>query len=239
MTAREWGLLALLAATGLVGFNLAILFALRTAEPAVPGVIVGCVPVVLATVVPLAARKRPSGRILVAAGLVVAGAAIVQGFGRSDPAGLAFSLLALAGEAAFSLLAIPLLGRLGALGVSGYTTALATVQALVLALVLDGPAALRWPTPVEALALLWIALLVTVVAFISWYTGLQRVGAEHAGLFAGILPLTAALVAPLVGAGTLGLSQLVGGLAVAGGLAFGLVSGRRSGQPAVEPPVPV
>jgi drug/metabolite transporter (DMT)-like permease len=227
MLLRDWGLLALLAATGLLGFNFAVLSSLRTSEPAVPGVIVGCVPIVLATVVPFMARKRPSVRILVAASTVVAGAAIVQGFGRSDLAGLGFALLALAGEAAFSLLAIPLLTRFGALGVSGYSTAFAAVQAFVLAYVIDGSAALRWPTLVEALALLWMAIPVTVVAFVCWYTGLQRIGPEHAGLFAGVLPLTTAITAPLVGTGTLGLSQLAGGAAVAVGLAFGLAGGRR------------
>jgi drug/metabolite transporter (DMT)-like permease len=225
---REWGLLALLAATGLVGFNFAVLAALRTAEPAVLGVIVGCVPLLLAVIAPLTSGKRPSVRMLAAAGVVVAGAAVVQGFGRSDLAGLGFSLLALAGEAAFSLLAVPLLPRLGAIGTSGYCTAIAAVEAYAIALVVDGFPGVRMPTLVEFLALGWITLLVTVVAFICWYSGLVRIGAAYAGLFAGVLPLTTAVAAPLVGTGTFGVWQLVGGLAVAAGLAVGLVGRRRT-----------
>lgn len=37
LTGRQWGRLALLAAVGMVGFNLAVLAAERSAEPAVPG----------------------------------------------------------------------------------------------------------------------------------------------------------------------------------------------------------
>lgn len=235
---REWGLLALLAATGLVGFNFAVLAALRTAEPAVLGVIVGCVPLLLAVIAPLTSGKRPSVRMLAAAGIVVAGAAVVQGFGRSDLAGLGFSLLALAGEAAFSLLAVPLLPRLGAIGTSGYCTAIAAVEAYAVALVVDGFPGVRVPTLVEFLALLWITLFVTVVAFICWYSGLVRIGAAYAGLFAGVLPLTTALVAPLVGTGTFGVWQLVGGLAVAAGLAVGLVSRPRTPQLSVTERTP-
>ncbi|MYS43287.1 EamA family transporter, partial [Streptomyces sp. SID5998] len=56
---RRWGRLALLAAVGMVGFNLAVLAAERSAEPAVPGVFVGCAPVAVAVLVPLLERRRP------------------------------------------------------------------------------------------------------------------------------------------------------------------------------------
>ncbi|WP_163505831.1 DMT family transporter [Fodinicola acaciae] len=235
---RDWLLLVLLAATGLVGFNFAVLAALRTAEPAVVGVIVGCVPLLLAVIAPLTSGKRPSVRMLAASAVVVAGAAVVQGFGRSDLAGLGFSLLALAGEAAFSLLAVPLLPRLGAIGTSAYSTVVAALEAYVIALVVDGFPGVRVPTFVELLALLWIALPVTVVAFICWYGGLVRIGAASAGLFAGVLPLTTAVVAPLVGTGTFGVWQLVGGLTVAGGLAVGLVGRSRAAKPLVTETTP-
>src|SRR5882757_5915561 len=38
LTAGQWGLAAAVAAVGMVGFNLSVLAAERTAEPAVPGV---------------------------------------------------------------------------------------------------------------------------------------------------------------------------------------------------------
>ena len=64
VTVRQWARLAALAAIGMVGFNLAVLAAERGAEPAVPGVFVGCAPVVVAVVVPLTSGRRPRRRVL-------------------------------------------------------------------------------------------------------------------------------------------------------------------------------
>ncbi|MFD5646971.1 EamA family transporter, partial [Streptomyces anulatus] len=70
--------------------------------------------------------------------------------------------------------------------------------------------------------------LVTVIGFVCWYSGMQRIGAERATLFSGLIPVSAALTAPLVGAGTYGPAQGVGSLLVGAGVAYGSgVFGRR------------
>ncbi|MFD4687405.1 EamA family transporter, partial [Streptomyces sp. NPDC058461] len=94
LTPRLWGRLALLAAVGMVGFNLAIIAAEQSAEPAVPGVLVGCAPVVVAVLVPLGVRRRPRRTVLYGASLVAVGAFTVQGWGRTDGAGLVWSVCA-------------------------------------------------------------------------------------------------------------------------------------------------
>ncbi|WP_159058332.1 EamA family transporter, partial [Streptomyces europaeiscabiei] len=113
LTARQWARLGLLAAVGMVGFNIAVLAAERTAEPAVPGVFVGCAPVVVAVLVPSLAGRRPQRPVLYGASLVAAGAFTVQGWGRTDGLGIAFSVCALAGEVGFAVLAVPVLRPLG------------------------------------------------------------------------------------------------------------------------------
>ena len=67
--------LGAIAATGLVGFNVCLLTALRHADAAVVGTIVGGSPLVLAIAGPLAQRVRPAPRLVVAAGFVVLGPA--------------------------------------------------------------------------------------------------------------------------------------------------------------------
>lgn len=84
LTPRHWARLALLAGLGMVGFNLAVLAAERTAEPAVPGVFVGCAPVMVAVLVPLLDGRRPQRVVLYGALLVAVGAFTVQGWGRTD-----------------------------------------------------------------------------------------------------------------------------------------------------------
>jgi drug/metabolite transporter (DMT)-like permease len=78
-TTEERVRLVIIAATGLAGFNIAIVVALRSAEPAAVGVVVGGVPLVLAIVGPLVERRTPSAQCLTAAIVVVLGAALVQG----------------------------------------------------------------------------------------------------------------------------------------------------------------
>ena len=219
---RQWLRLSLVAAAGMVGFNLAVLAAERTAEPAVPGVTVGCAPLVIAILAPLLGRRRPSPRLAGSALLVVAGAAVVQGLGRTDAAGLGWSLLALCGEVAFGLVSVPLIRPLGPTLLAGCACSVATGQALLVGVLTQGTAVLRVPTGGETAALLWMALPVTVVAFWAWYTGVQRLGPERAGLFPGLIPVAAAATAPLVGTGALGPGQVLGSLLVALGVVAGL-----------------
>ncbi|MFG1807930.1 EamA family transporter [Streptomyces sp. NPDC049040] len=226
--ARRWALAAAVAGVGMVGFNLSVLAAERTAQPAVPGVLVGCAPLVVAVLVPLAAGRRPTPAGTAGALLVAAGAFVVQGWGGTDGPGLLWSVAALGGEVGFALLAAPLVAPLGPLALSACVCGLASAEAAVLGLALDGRAALRVPTGAEAAALGWQAVVATVIGFVCWYAGMQRLGAERATLFSGLIPVSAALTAPLVALGTFGVAQLTGSALVAAGVAAG--AGRRTGR---------
>ncbi|MET8568823.1 DMT family transporter [Streptomyces sp. NPDC004783] len=219
--ARQWLRLALLAAVGMVGFNLAVLAAERTAEPAVPGVLVGCAPVVVAVLVPLLEGRRPRRAVLYGASFVAVGAFTVQGWGRTDAAGLAFSVCALAGEVGFAVLAVPVLRPLGPRLLATVVCGIAAAESALAGVVLDGAGWLRRPDAVEAGSLLWQAAVVTVVGFVCWYMGMQRIGAERATLFSGLIPVAAACTAPLVGTGSYGAAQAVGSALVCAGVAVG------------------
>ena len=138
----EWLWLSGIAVTGLVVFNLALVEGSRHAEPAVLGVAVACVPAVLALAGPLLEGTRPHTAAVAAALVVTAGAGLVQGLGRTDAIGVAWAVAVFGCEAAFTLLAIPVLGRHGPWGVSVHATWLATVMFAVLGIVHEGPAAI-------------------------------------------------------------------------------------------------
>ncbi|MGW0301231.1 EamA family transporter, partial [Streptomyces anthocyanicus] len=211
----------LLAAVGMVGFNLAVLAAERTAEPAVPGVFVGCAPVVVAVLVPLLEGRRPQRIVLYGALFVAVGAFTVQGWGRTDGAGIAFSVCALVGEVGFAVLAVPVLRPLGPRLLSTVVCGVAAAESALAGVLADGTGWLRRPDAVEAGALLWQAVVVTVVGFVCWYMGMQRIGAERATLFSGLIPVAAACTAPLVGTGSYGAAQAVGSALVFAGVAVG------------------
>jgi drug/metabolite transporter (DMT)-like permease len=232
-TARQLGRLALLSATGLAGFNLLVIAAERSMDPASVGVVVATVPIVLAIAAPLQERRRVRLRVLLAAAIVALGAAAVQGVGGDVTlAGLAAAIGALLGEAAFSLVAAPLLPSLGALGVSAWCTALAVPQLLLYGLVVDGPGgALRMPDVDEALVLLYLGAVVTAGCFVLWYTGVRLLGVERAGLLTGAMPAGALLTGALLGHAALSPGRLAGVCAVAAGLAVGMRAARAQPAP--------
>ncbi|MER7621109.1 EamA family transporter [Streptomyces sp. NPDC126503] len=233
LTTRHWVRLAALAAVGMVGFNLAVLAAERTAEPAVPGVLVGCAPVVVAVLVPLAEGRRPARAVLYGALLVAAGALAVQGWGRTDLAGLGYSVAALAGEVGFTVLAVPVLRVLGPKLLTAVVCGIGAAESALLGLAVDGTDFLRTPTAVEAGALVWQAALATVVGFVLFYMGVQRIGVERATLYTGAIPVAAALSAALVGTAAFGLPQAAGALLVGAGAALGTgLFTRRTATPA-------
>ena len=231
LTLRETLLLLSLAATGLVLFNVCVIQAIRHASPTLVGTTVGTVPVVLALVAPLLARARPSGRVLAAAAAVVAGATITTGLGSGNLTGLLYAVGALACEACFSLLAIPLLPRLGPIRVSAYTQAAAIPLLLIVAVIADGGGILRTPSAAEAAALLYLGTVVSAGAFFLWYDALPRLGADRAGLFAGMVPIGAIVTTFLLGLGAPTVTELGGAALVIAGLTVGLVPGRPRRRP--------
>ena len=137
----EWLWLSGVAAGGLVLFNVALVAGSRHAEPAVLGVAVACVPALLAVIGPLLEGSRPRAALVAAALVVTCGAVLVQGLGRTDAIGVAWAAVVFGCEAAFTLLAIPVLGRHGPWGVSVHATWLAAVIFAGIGLVREGPAA--------------------------------------------------------------------------------------------------
>ncbi|MGS2645288.1 DMT family transporter [Streptosporangium sp. LJ11] len=224
LTARETALLATLSLTGLVIFNVCVVEATRHGGPALVGTVLGTVPLALALL-----GGRPSPRLLGAAALVAAGATVAAGLGSGDLAGLLWSLGALGCELCFSMLAIPLLPKLGAVRVSAYSVTLAVPMLVVAGLLADGTAMFRVPTVSEAAGLGYQALIVTTVAFFLWYDALPRLGPGRAGLFAGLIPVGAIVTGAVLGLGAPSVPDLLGAALVVTGIVIGLSS---AGSPA-------
>jgi drug/metabolite transporter (DMT)-like permease len=219
---REWLWLAGLSATGLIVFNVAIVRGVAHAQPAMIAVAVACVPIVLGVLGPLMQGQTPRRRVMVAAAIVTAGAVLVEGAGHADAMGVAWAAVALACEAAFTLLAVPLLTRHGAWGVSVHSVWLGAAMLVVLGGITEGPAAAARLTASDLLALSYLAVLVTVVAFVLWYSAVASLGPGHVGLITGIAPVSAALTGIVMGSRVPDPLMWAGIAVVVGGLAAGL-----------------
>jgi drug/metabolite transporter (DMT)-like permease len=194
----DWLWLGGVALTGSVLFNIALVQGSGHAEPAVLGVSVACVPPLLAVLGPLADGRRPSRAGLAAALVVTCGAALVTGLGRTDAIGVGWAAVVWGCDAAFTLLAMPVLGRHGPWGVSVHATWIAAVVYGVIGLLHEGPAAVTRLRPDDWLAVGYLAV-ITAVAFVLWYSAVGRLGAGRAGLLGGVAPIAAGATGVLLG----------------------------------------
>lgn len=225
---REWIWLSALAATGLASFNVALVKAVEHAEPAAIAVVVSTVPLVLIIADSVRKGSAPATGTVMGVVLVVVGAIIVQGGGRTSFEGVVWSLVALGGEAAFTLLAVPVLGSLGPFGVSTHTCWIATLQLTAIAVVVDGTNALPKLNTGEIFAIGYLAVVLTAIAFVLWYTAVEHLGSGIAGLLAGLLPVSAAATGLIPGLTTITPTVLGGSMVVGAGIALGLAGDRSS-----------
>jgi drug/metabolite transporter (DMT)-like permease len=219
---REWLWLSGIAATGLVLFNVAIVRGVAHAEPAVIAVAVACVPVLLGVVGPLAEHQAPGRRILLAALVVTGGSVLVAGAGRADAIAVAWAAVVLLCESAFTLLAVPVLPRHGPWGVSVHSAWIGTLLLIVLGGVTEGPGSAGRLTAADWAAIGYLAIMVTAVAFVLWYSTVAALGAGAAGLLTGIAPAAAAVAGIVIGSQPPRPLVWLGILIVICGLAIGL-----------------
>jgi drug/metabolite transporter (DMT)-like permease len=226
---REWAWLAALAVIGLAGCSVLLIQATQVADPASVGIIIGAAPLVIVITAAIAARTRPTRRVMFAAALVTAGSAAAQLGGATGPAwsatGLLLSAGALGGAAGTSLLAAPVLPRLGPLAVTIYACGLAGLLLLAAAAVArsaGGPPILATPTVTQLAALSYLTVAVTAVVFLAWYGAMKRLGVNRTGLFNGLIPLASLAAVALAGTGTITPPQCLAALAVLAGVILGL-----------------
>jgi drug/metabolite transporter (DMT)-like permease len=211
-TAKELGLLALVAAIGMAGFNLAVLGAVEHIGATNTGVLIGISPVILALT-----GKARDRRLLTAAAVVVAGAALVNGAdARISAVGTLIALIGLVCEVGFTLLAAPLLPRLGPMRVAAWASILATAE---LALLTGGD--IPTPTHLQAAAIAYLAIITTALAFVLWFSAVQQLGADRAGLLVGLMPIAAVAIDAVLNGAVPSAADTAGTALVATGVVFG------------------
>lgn len=216
------------ALSGLVGFNLATILGTRHAEPGLLGAAVACIPIVLAIAGPLAQRRRPSPKVVVGALVVSVGAVAVTGWGRGDAIGILMAALLIVFEAGFTLLGARALPRMGAWSYSAATSVVAAVIFAVLSALVERPDLASFVQAQALAAILYLGAIATALAFVLWFTGVQRLGSGTVGLCAGIAAPAAALIGALFGAPLPSPGAWLGMAVIAVGLAVGFLPGRGS-----------
>jgi drug/metabolite transporter (DMT)-like permease len=194
--------LALQAAFGTLLYNIALLAGLRRTGALEGGLVLASLPAVVAIGAFLLLRERLGPRRWIAVAFAAAAMAALT-VGRGGEIGGAVSgdllvFLAVCGEGAYVLLSKRIAGRMevarAAFWMQVFSAALLAPLALPL---LDGPALAGMGWRIAGL-LVFHSLTASVLCLLLWYRGMRRVPASLAGIFTGLLPATAAVLAILV-----------------------------------------
>ncbi|MEU7823086.1 DMT family transporter [Catellatospora sp. NPDC049133] len=224
--AEQWLRLALVGGS-LVPFNLLLFESLRRADPAVVATVLGCAPIGMAVCGPLLRGRAPAVRLLAAAGIVAAGTAVVHGGGRTDTVGVLCAAGALVADMAFTIWAAGLMAELDAVAVAAGSSMAAVPLFVATALVSGEVSSWRLPTAAQGAAIGFLAVVLTAVAFVWWFRGVDEIGVDHAGITISWVPVATVATAAVQHGAWPQPSEVLGVAVVAAGLVMGLAPPKR------------
>lgn len=233
LSARSWALLAVQALAGVFAFNWLLLAGLARTSAVSAGVVAGATPLVMGLVSALLFNERPGragwlGIALAAAGVMALNVSEAgQGPAGASWAGLGLVLAAVCCETAFLLLRKALREPLSALAGATLMSCLGLVLFAPFAVADALGQGLSSLTPGAWLLIGWYGAGISVAAYLFWFRGVVATPAHVAGVFTGILPLSAVGLSALALGESVGPAQAAGCAAVVAGIA--LVS-RRPGS---------
>jgi drug/metabolite transporter (DMT)-like permease len=225
--------LLLMGLSGIFAYNFFFLKGLKSVEAGRASIIIACNPIAIALMAALFFRERLNllkvGGILVS----IAGAVTVITRGSFDAVtgggfgwGELYIFGCVASWVAYTLLGKVVMADLSALVAVTYSSVVGTLllfpAAVAEGLFRNGYSTEAWVSAV------YLGLFGTVLGFVWYYQGIQRVGAVRAGLFINFVPISAVLLAYVILHEPLTLSLLVGAVMVSTGVALTAVEPRRS-----------
>jgi drug/metabolite transporter (DMT)-like permease len=235
---RDWIVLVLLGFVGHFIYQLSWMNGLVWTSVANSALILGCSPVVVAVGTALMGYERIPRIHWVGAALSVLGIYLVVGHGAGlstqSLKGDGLTLLAVVCWAFYTIGSRTLLQRFSPLVVTGYSMVFGTLLFLpvatpeLLAVHWHAVSARTWAS------VCFSAVFALVVAYLVWYTAVQRIGNVRTSIYSNVTPIVAMFVAwvtlgePLTG------PQIAGATAILGGVGLTRIGGVASGSPPPE-----
>lgn len=210
-------ILALQSFTGIFLFNVLLLYGLKYTSATAGGVITSTTPAVIGLLSWLFLGERlrwntVAGIILAVLGIMainlLGGGA--QGGGAACVLGSLLIFGAVVGEACFTIFGKLLVSRFSPLAIATYVSLLGFLMFLPLAVRDAAQFDFATLPPAAWLPIIYYGVVVTVVAFILWYSGVAAVPASTAAVFTGVLPISTILLSHLLLGERLGWGHLAG-----------------------------
>ena len=235
--ADEWGLLWL-GIVGHLGYQFCFVGGVARTSVSNAALIIGATPVVVAVASALLGRERIAPLHWLGAAISITGIYVVVGrgasFGGSTLSGDLLIMISVGCWAAYTIGASKLIARHSPLFVTGMTMAIGGVPyvALTFPQFLD----LDWAS---VSAFTWISLVLSAllalnVAYLIWYTGVQKIGAARTSMFSNLVPLVAMSFAAVWLGEPLSSVKLIGATAVLTGVFLTRLGRKPSAVPIEE-----
>jgi drug/metabolite transporter (DMT)-like permease len=234
--ARDAGVLAIQALTGIFAFNTLLLYGLSYTSAAASGIVASTTPAVAAALAVILLGEKGSWRRGAAIALAVLGVGSLTATAPSPAAtgdrpllGTALVFGAVVGEGLFIVCSRVVSRRLSpltaatGLSVLGFLMFLPFAAAEARTFEFSRLAARDW------LAIAYYAVAVTVIAFLCWTRGVAQVPASTAAVFTGVLPVSAILLSYVLLGEPFSWGHIAGAAAVVAGI------GLLAGEPAPAP----
>ncbi len=223
LTRAEWVHVALLGLVGQFLYQLLFLGGLARTTVAISSLVFACTPIVVGLLSSALGHERVPLSLWLGAIVSVAGIYLVIGHDAPLGAGSALGNLMAVGAmlcwAVYSVASRPLLRHRSPLVVTGYSMAIGAALYLPFAwstLVDMSWAAVGWGSWAGLLA---SALLSFCLAYMIWYTAIQRIGTTRTAMYSNVTPIIAMVIAALWLGEHLTLLKVAGAVAVLAGVA--------------------
>lgn len=202
---RDYVILFLQALTGIFLFNVLLLYALHYTTATNSGIITSMTPAVIGIISWLFLRERLSVWMGGGIALTVCGVLVINVLGSAPSsdhgsAPLVGNLLvfgAVVGEALFTIFRRMTAGRISSLLCATWVTIFGLLIFLPLGLYQARSFDFTRLSPRDLLELLYYGVGVTALAYILWFSGVEKVTASTAAVFTGVLPVSTVMLSAL------------------------------------------
>ncbi|WP_144719850.1 EamA family transporter [Agrococcus jejuensis] len=234
-TGAWWWRSAVLGVLNVGAFFLLVYVAATLLPSSVAASVMAASPIALMALAWPIARERPTARLLAGAGVGVVGVLLIvsTATGSIDARGVVASVTALAMWSLGSVLAKRWHDGTPALRLTAWQLATGAIALAPLALLVEGA-----PPHVDAVgvaAYAYVTIVATAVAFVCWFTGMQRLPAGAVGILALLNPATGVLLGVAVGGEHLAPLQWLGIALVVAAVAIGATRTRRRAPAPASP----
>lgn len=212
--------IALMGGIGYVGQSLCFFGALQYAQASLVALLLYLYPVFVTILAAIFLHERLTPVKLGALVLCSLGTALTVGGGRGQPLGMALAVAAALIYSGYIVIGARLTRGVDARATATLVCLAATVSFGAMAAVRASQGlSLQWPTGAGGwAALAAIAVCSTVVAILTFFAGLQRLGAGRASMLSTLEPVVTVLLAAMLLGETLSAAQLGGGALILAGV---------------------